>query len=44
MQNLEVVDVIEHKNFLLVIGAVPGSKNSLVKIRKAVKRHIAKKK
>lgn len=38
VQNLEVVKVIKEKNILLVKGAVPGSKNSLVIVKKAVKK------
>lgn len=35
--NLEVVDVIPERNLLLVRGGVPGSKNGVVVVRKAVK-------
>ena len=38
VQNLEVVKVIKEKDILLVKGAVPGSKDSLVIVRKAVKK------
>lgn len=36
-QNLEIVDVRADQNLILVKGAVPGPKNGLVTIRKAVK-------
>jgi len=35
--NLEVVDVIPERNLMLVRGGVPGSKNGIVVVRKAVK-------
>lgn len=35
--NLEVVDVMPDRNLLLVRGGVPGSKNGVVVVRKAVK-------
>lgn len=38
VQNLEVVKVIKEKNILLVKGAIPGTKNSLVIVKKAVKK------
>lgn len=38
VQNLEVVRVIPDKNLLLVKGAVPGSKNGYLLIRKALKK------
>jgi large subunit ribosomal protein L3 len=31
--NLEIVDVIEEQNILLVRGAIPGKKGTLLKIR-----------
>ncbi|MEW6439459.1 MAG: 50S ribosomal protein L3 [bacterium] len=37
MQNLKVVEVRDKQNLLLVQGAVPGARNSLVVIRKAKK-------
>ncbi|MEA3464947.1 MAG: 50S ribosomal protein L3 [Thermodesulfobacteriota bacterium] len=37
VQNLEVVGVREDQNLILIKGAVPGPKNGLVVIRKAVK-------
>ena len=43
IQNLEVVDVIEDKNLLLVRGAVPGSNQSMVRIRQALKKPAVKK-
>ena len=43
IQNLEVVDVIEDKNLLLVRGAVPGSNQSIVRIRQALKKPGVKK-
>ncbi len=36
--NLKVVEVLPEKNLLLVRGAVPGAKNSLVFVRRAVKK------
>jgi large subunit ribosomal protein L3 len=36
--NLKVVGVQPDRNILLVRGAVPGAKNSLVFIRRAVKK------
>ena len=44
VQNLEVIDVIEDQNLLLVRGAVPGHKNTIVNIRKALKKPAVKKK
>ena len=38
VQNLEIVDVIEDQNLLLVRGAVPGHKNTLVNINTALKK------
>ena len=35
-RNLEVVRVDAERNLLFVRGAVPGHKNALVKVRKAV--------
>lgn len=35
--NLEVVDVVPERNLLLVRGGVPGAKNGIVLVRKAVK-------
>ncbi len=37
IQNLEVVEVLPEQNLLLVKGSVPGARNSLLQIRKAVK-------
>ncbi|RRR71054.1 MAG: 50S ribosomal protein L3 [Candidatus Viridilinea halotolerans] len=37
VQNLEVVEVLLEKNLILVKGSVPGARNGLVQIRKAVK-------
>ncbi len=37
VQNLMVIDVKPEKNLILVKGAVPGSKNGIVYIKKAVK-------
>lgn len=37
IQNLEVVQVDKEKNVILVKGSIPGPKNSIVKIRNAVK-------
>jgi len=36
--NLKVVSVQPEKNLLLIRGAVPGAKNSLVFVRHAVKK------
>ena len=36
--NLQVVDVDEANNFVLVKGAVPGSKGSYIKLRDAIKK------
>ena len=38
IQNLEVVKVIPEKNLLMVKGAVPGSRNGYLLIRKALKK------
>lgn len=38
VQNLEVVEVNKDKGYMLIRGSVPGSKNSWVKISKAVKK------
>jgi len=43
VQNLEIVDVVEDQNLLLVRGAVPGGKNGIVNIRKALKKPAGKK-
>jgi large subunit ribosomal protein L3 len=37
-QNLQVVEVNADKGYMLIRGSVPGSKNSWVKISKAVKK------
>lgn len=37
VQNLEVVEVIVDKNLILVKGSVPGARNTLLQIRRAVK-------
>jgi large subunit ribosomal protein L3 len=37
VQNLKVVDVKPEENLLLLVGAVPGCKNSIVYIKRAVK-------
>ena len=37
VQNLEVVEVLGEKNLLLVRGSIPGARNSLVYVRRAVK-------
>jgi large subunit ribosomal protein L3 len=37
IQNLEIVRVDAEKNLILVKGAIPGPKRSLVTIKKAVK-------
>ena len=39
VENLEVVRVDPERNLLLLKGAVPGAKGSLVSVRKAVKPH-----
>lgn len=37
VQNLQVVEVLADRNLLLVRGSVPGAKNGLVMVRRAVK-------
>ena len=37
VQNLEVVEVVADKNLILIKGSVPGARNGLVYIRRAVK-------
>jgi large subunit ribosomal protein L3 len=37
VQNLEVVEVVPEKNLILVKGSVPGARNGLLQIRRAVK-------
>lgn len=37
VQNLQVVEIIPDRNLLLVRGSVPGAKNSLVMVRRAIK-------
>lgn len=37
VQNLQVVEVLTDKNILLVRGSVPGAKNGLLMVRRAVK-------
>lgn len=37
VQNLEVVEVLPEKNLILVKGSVPGARNALLQIRRAVK-------
>jgi large subunit ribosomal protein L3 len=37
VQNLEVVEVLPEKNLILVKGSVPGARNGLLQIRRAVK-------
>jgi large subunit ribosomal protein L3 len=37
VQNLEVVEVIADRNLILVKGSVPGARNTLLQIRRAVK-------
>ncbi|MCD4782406.1 MAG: 50S ribosomal protein L3 [Candidatus Eremiobacteraeota bacterium] len=41
--NLEVVKIIPDKNLILIKGAIPGSKQSLVFVRETVKRKMKKK-
>jgi large subunit ribosomal protein L3 len=43
MQNLKVVSIDLEKNLILVKGSVPGSKNSLLLIKKSVKKGAARK-
>lgn len=38
VQNLKVVEINEEKGYMLIKGSVPGSKNSWVKVSKAVKK------
>lgn len=37
VQNLEVVEILPEKNLILVKGSVPGARNGLLQIRRAVK-------
>lgn len=37
VQNLEVVEVVADKNLILIKGSVPGARNTLLQIRRAVK-------
>jgi len=37
-QNLRVVEVKNEQNLLFVLGAIPGARNGMVLIRKAVKK------
>jgi large subunit ribosomal protein L3 len=37
VQNLQVVEVLQDRNLVLVRGSVPGAKNGLIMIRRAVK-------
>lgn len=37
VQNLEIVEVLPEKNLILVKGSVPGARNGLLQIRRAVK-------
>lgn len=39
VQNLEVVRLIKDENIMLVKGAVPGGKNNLVLVKKAIKKN-----
>ncbi|GAK53449.1 50S ribosomal protein L3 [Candidatus Moduliflexus flocculans] len=43
VQNLKIVEVREETNVILVLGSVPGATNSLVMVRKAVKKGNKKK-
>lgn len=43
MQNLKIVSIDLEKNLILVKGSVPGSKNSLLIIKKSSKKGVAKK-
>ena len=38
VQNLKIVEINEEKGYLLIKGSVPGSKNSFIKISKAIKK------
>jgi len=40
VQNLQVVKVVPGKNLLLLRGAIPGSRHSLVFVRKALKKNV----
>ncbi|QEK39767.1 50S ribosomal protein L3 [Candidatus Sneabacter namystus] len=40
VQNLKVVQIDKERNILFIKGAVPGAKNSLVKIKSAVKQAV----
>jgi large subunit ribosomal protein L3 len=37
VQNLQVVEILPDRHLLLVRGSVPGAKNSLIMVRRAVK-------
>jgi large subunit ribosomal protein L3 len=37
VQNLQVVEVLADRNLILVRGSVPGAKNGLVMVRRAVR-------
>ena len=39
VQNLKVFAVNEEKGFMLIKGSVPGSKNSFVRVAKAIKKN-----
>ncbi|MFN3411284.1 MAG: 50S ribosomal protein L3 [Exilispira sp.] len=39
VQNLEIVKLIKDENIMLVKGAVPGGKNNLVLVKKAIKKN-----
>ena len=38
VQNIDLVKVIADRNLLLVKGAIPGAKGSLVRVRPAIKK------
>ncbi len=40
-QNLKIVEVRDKDNLILIKGAVPGSRNSLLLIQKAIKKQVA---
>lgn len=38
VQNIQVFDINLEKSYMLLRGSVPGSKNSFIQIKKAVKK------
>ena len=42
VQNLQIVKVIKEKNALLIKGAIPGPKYSIITVRSAIKQQLKK--